>query len=369
MILLYKIFLKKRLIGLFVFFFLVNDSAGAQNIKINLDCIANTIVGIEKTGVKIMNEKDKLFEDTNRIKISSIRNAKYYTSLKEEGDYIDVTEDVLRDPYVKEAVKKNITKNKRKILTFLYKSDSFLVPGFISYVPEAENANLVFNIRGGYGSWGVFNPSEGSEYYKNTIVGTQYRGSLGEGKDEFGGSEVIDIFNLLKFLPSIELKIKKNISLRKRYIIGNSRGGMEVMLALSRFPEIGEFFNFVILSSPLYSIDDFCVARPDMYNKFKRDFELATENKKNIWLTQRAVISSLDKIKSNVPFLIFQGTKDFRVALSHGVSLYNDLSKSGHSVKYIEVKSAAHCLSNCINKYQLYEFWMNSMSEEDKESN
>ncbi len=60
-------------------------------------------------------------------------------------------------------------------------------------------------MRGGNRMFGLMHPAYAS--IKNyTVLTTTYRGGVSEGTDEFGGNEVNDVVNLVKYLPVIEEK-------------------------------------------------------------------------------------------------------------------------------------------------------------------
>ena len=62
------------------------------------------------------------------------------------------------------------------------------------------------------------------------MIGSQYRGNMGgEGKEEFGGSDVNDVLNLVPALSHVE---KADTTRMGMY--GWSRGGMMTYLALTK---------------------------------------------------------------------------------------------------------------------------------------
>lgn len=308
-------------------------------------------------------EKDFGFTDINRDKSnkaiieSSKHYAEYFKDLTLENNLIDVTEKVLNDEKVKVKTKAAIRKHNRRIVVFLYPSDGLMVPGFISYPKDSEKYNLIVNLRGGNRKFGIAPPYSMSSYGINNILSTQYRGSLGEGRDEFGGNDVNDVNNLINFIPNLEKRLNKKFTTRNKYLLGHSRGGMQAFLALARFTKLQEFFDKAILNAGSLDVGVSIKNRAKMREMFKSSFAL-TENNKDMWVNRRAAKYHIDKIKKNFPILIIQGTKDNRVSLEHGAPLYYLMKESGHNITYWEVKNATHCLMNCNDRLEIFDEWL-----------
>ena len=70
--------------------------------------------------------------------------------------------------------------------------DFFKITYLSDRLKVALNDNSIIRFLGEVASWGY------------VVVGSQYRGNAGgEGKEEFGGSDVNDILNLIPFLANI----------------------------------------------------------------------------------------------------------------------------------------------------------------------
>ena len=133
----------------------------------------------------------------------------------------DITEELLKSPYVKDPQKQSIQSSKRRILVFIYPSDGFKIKGLISFVPNPQNNPLLVVLRGGNKMFGILNPGSDlvcPEDY--TVISTMYRGGVSEGVDEFGGDDVNDVKNLMNFIPELENKIGINIQNQKAFLLG-----------------------------------------------------------------------------------------------------------------------------------------------------
>lgn len=293
----------------------------------------------------------------NSWSISSA-NAEYYKDLNKANDFLDVTERVLNDEDVSSSIKQFIIDYKRKIFVFLYPSDGLLVPAFLSYTPGAKDNSLIMFLRGGSKDFSVPHPAQFANFQQNNIIGTIYRGSVGEGKDDRGGDDVNDIYNLVKYINVIEHKTGHKITSKKKYMIGYSRGAMQMFLALIRFPELQEFFNKAISVSG--DIDPYITGKdlPRRVESFYKSFGLTKENEEN-WYKHRTAKYHIGKISKDLPILILQTTKDQKVSLKQGVELYNLMKESGHNVTYWEIKGGSHCMMNCTDRLEIFDKWLN----------
>ena len=307
-------------------------------------------------------EKDLTFHDDDLtssnesiIQISA-HNAKYYENLTPENNFVDITNQILQDQNVPDRMKANIQKYNKKLLVFVYPSDDFQVPGFVTYTPSSKS-DLVVYLRGGNSNFGIINPAFLAAYGNKTVLGTLYRGSVGPGKDEFGGAEVNDINNLVKFIPKIERHLKENFRAKHKYLVGESRGGMELFRAITKFTNLQKFFDKAISVSGAVDLESWSGERSRIHTMFQEKFGL-TEQNKDSWFRLRSAKYSIDKIRKDFPILILQGTNDQRTGLTGGVELFRMMQKSGHNITYWEIKDANHCLVNCRDKLNIINEWL-----------
>src|SRR5215204_1094287 len=110
----------------------------------------------------------------------------------------------------------------------VYLSDGLKVNGFISAPKKAGKYPAIIYNRGGNRSIGALADNQLIRFFGETsswgyvVVGSQYRGNMGsEGKEEFGGSDVNDVLNLIPLLSNIRQADTSRIGM-----FGWSRGGM-----------------------------------------------------------------------------------------------------------------------------------------------
>jgi dipeptidyl aminopeptidase/acylaminoacyl peptidase len=293
--------------------------------------------------------------DREKIMKFSAANYDYYKDVLYKSDFIDVTSKILNDENVKAGTKKNIKANQRRIIVFSYLSDNIRVPAFISYVPGTAKANLIVFLRGGYTNFGIPSPAAFSAFDQETIIGTLYRG-IGGGNDEFGGKEVVDVKNLIEFIPTLEKKFNQKFTTNKKYLLGMSRGGMEAFRVITEYPKLQQYFDRAILLSAVLDLELSVVERPEMLKMFQNKFGLTEENKQE-WFGLRSAKYHIDKIDRKFPILILQGTNDKRVGLKHGVELFQAMKKLDLNVNYWEASEATHCLGNCRDLIKILDNW------------
>lgn len=114
-----------------------------------------------------------------------------------------------------------------------YLSDGLKVVGFIWRPKDQGNRRLpliIFN-RGGNREFGKLTPWQAVRRYALegfVVIASQYRGNDGgEGREEFGGSDVRDVLNLVPLAESLG-----NIDTKNIFMLGWSRGGMMTYLAI-----------------------------------------------------------------------------------------------------------------------------------------
>lgn len=320
-----------------------------------LICTFNeTLIG--KTSNKLDEESRKL--DTENLKKLYCEYAKFY-EMPSDAEMRDITEELLKSPYVKDAQKLAIKNFNRRILVFTYPSDEFKIKGLISFVPEPQDNPLIVFLRGGNRIFGVVNP--GSDLMcpeKYTVISTMYRGGVSEGSDEFGGNDVNDVKNLINFIPELENKIGLKFQNQKMYLLGNSRGAMQMFLSLSRFPELQARFSKIVSLSGILNMHQFIASRPEMEEIFIKDFGLEKEVNEEEWISKRNPLLTVNHINQHLPILIIQGKDDNRVSLEEGYNMFYKLQSAGNNVTYLEIEGGKHCLLNITDRAKLILNWL-----------
>lgn len=311
----------------------------------------------------IAKEPHRLDDETRKHETETLKDlfseyAKFY-EMPSDVEIKDITEELLRSPYVKEERKQSIKILNRRILVFIYPSDGFKIKGLISYVDDCQNHPLLVLLRGGNRIFGILNPACDlmcpGQY---TVISTTYRGGVSEGMDEFGGHDVNDVRNLIDFIPELEKKLGMNFQNQKTFLLGGSRGGMEMFLALARFPELQTRFSKIVSLSGLLDIRRCIASRSDMEEMFIKDFGLEKGVNEEEWINKRDPLLTVNQISSQLPILIIQGTEDNRVSLEEGYQMVSKLQMAGKNVTYWEIEGATHCLSNIVDRTKLILDWL-----------
>lgn len=271
----------------------------------------------------------------------------------------EITQQVLQSSDTDHQVKKAISTLNRRIFVFQYPSDGLLIKGYLSLVPNPSSNPLLVLLRGGNRLFGLPHPaSDLSCCHPFNTLATLYRGGICEGKDEYGGRDVHDVFHLFQFIPFLEKKL--NISLGKHtYMLGTSRGAMQLFLSLARFPQLQESVTKAVSLSGLLDMELTLKDRPDLKQMFCEDYGLIEGSNEKEWLETRDPIQAVKSIRKDLPFLIIQGTADKRTSLEEGYHMLQKLQKRGHPVTYWEIQGGNHCLNNQKDRMAMIMDWLN----------
>lgn len=297
-------------------------------------------------------------EENQRILEISNQIAKFY-EMPEGVDLVEITDQILASPLLKDSRKETILAFQRRTFVFTYPSDGLKVKALISFTPGTRcNPTMVF-LRGGNRTFGVTSPGSDVMTYENyTVLAPTYRDGVSEGTDEFGGADVNDVKNLVDFIPQLEEKLGIAIQQERMYLMGGSRGGMQMFLALARFPELQDRFAKVVSLSGLLDIQESTTFREDMKKMFSEDFGYVEGVNDEEWISRRSAILAADLIKQELPILITQGTDDTRISLAEGYHMVEKLQARGCDVTYWEFDGGNHCLSNVPNYLKLIISWL-----------
>lgn len=187
----------------------------------------------------------RVYEDLQRYRTAKDR-AKYYQL--EDGNIQDITQKIILDESIPMSLKQPLIDGKRRVVIFKYLSGFNDVAGYFSYLTDAEHPLMIF-LRGGNGYFGIMRPNNAFSFLDGyNVVGTLYRGNIYGGIDEFGGEDVLDVENLIKFFPQLENFT--HVKLQAPYgMIGVSRGAMEMFIALSQLEFVKERVSHAIAVS------------------------------------------------------------------------------------------------------------------------
>ncbi len=292
-------------------------------------------------------ENKGLIEENKNIQTNFLKVKDLY-ELKENENWRDITEKVLKSYDTPQISKEAIANYRRRIFIFKYPSDNLWIKGFISFTPMPDTHPLLILYRWGNTDFALMNPGVVFATYKNyTVISSTLRGGISEGKDEFGGKDVDDMKNLFNYLPTLSKELGIDLHPHCVFMLGPSRGGMEMFLTLSRFPELQKHVNKIVSLSAILDLHQLIKDRPnDMKLMLENQFGLSKDHHEKQWITKRDPLESISKIEHTLPILIVQGTADPRISTKQSQHMVNLLQNSGHVVNYWEIKGGDHVLMN-----------------------
>lgn len=301
---------------------------------------------------------NQLADETELIKERSKRTAQFY-ELPDGVDILEITDKILASSFVKEARKKEILASGRRIFVFTYPSDGLQVKGYISFVSQPDKHPIIVQIRGGNQDFGLPSPASDIATLRNfTAISTTYRGGISDGQDEFGGADVNDVKNLIDYIPELERKLQINLNNDKLYMIGESRGGMQMFLALARFPELQKKITKIVSLSGILDLRMTIDDRQDMKELFIEDFGYVEGEDGEDWINARNPILQIKHLRPDLPILIIQTTEDLRIKLDEGHHFVSELDENGCNYTYWEIPDADHCMSNISDRMNLIANWL-----------
>lgn len=203
-----------------------------------------------------------------------------------------------------------------------YKSDGLKVTGFLAKPKEAGNYPIILFNRGGnrnYGQLLIAHAVDVLGKFANEgyiVAATNYRGNSGsEGKEEFGGADVKDIYNLAQCMQELTFTNSEKIGL-----FGVSRGAMMNYIALRKWPDL---FSTSVQIGGISDLELTAEHHPEIESVMKDLIPDYTTNRDAAVAARSAInwVSELPKI----PLLILHGNKDQHVYYDQSVQLADSL--------------------------------------------
>lgn len=204
-----------------------------------------------------------------------------------------------------------------------YLSDGLKISGLLVKPKKPGKYPCIIYNRGGSGNFGQL-----SFFHSTIILGdlaskgyiviaSNYRGNgKSEGREEFGGSDVNDVINLIDILKEIE-----EADIEKIGMYGWSRGGMMTYLALTQTDQI-DVACVGGANADLTQID-----RPNMESGVYAQYIPNYTTNKQVELEKRSAIFWVDKFPKNVPILLLHGNADWRVKSKNSLKLALEFEK------------------------------------------
>jgi len=224
-----------------------------------------------------------------------------------------------------------------------YKSDGLVVTGIL-VVPKAEGRFpvILFN-RGGNREFGRLGIREAtmmmaplaSEGY--VVVASNYRGNGGsEGLEEFGGSDVRDVLNLIPALEQIEQADRTRVGM-----LGFSRGGMMTYLALRQTDEL----RAAVVMSGVGDLFHWKEFRPEMEEFVFSELIPGYDEHPSQALEERSVVFWCDELDRTAPLLVVHGTADERVEYENAKRVADALTRHDHPFQFVTAVGDRHNLA------------------------
>lgn len=222
-----------------------------------------------------------------------------------------------------------------------YLSDGLKVKGYIAY-PKDDSKKypcVIWN-RGGIGNKGAIDSFTARGLFGqiaswgHVVFASQYRGNDGgEGKDEFGGSDVNDVLNLIPLANEI-----KNTHKEKWGIEGWSRGGMMTYLALTKTDR----FKCAIVNGGIANLR--CSSDESPFMRRLYEVTLGKHKEKEFYekCESRSIVKFADKISKKTQLLIIHGTNDERVLPHDSIDLSYELLKLKIPFRLVMLEGGDH---------------------------
>jgi dipeptidyl aminopeptidase/acylaminoacyl peptidase len=224
----------------------------------------------------------------------------------------------------------------------LYDSDGLAVSGLFAQPQEVVTAGhplLIYN-RGGnkeFGKLTVLSVIRSMAPFARKgylVFASNYRGNDGgEGEEEFGGSDVNDVMNLLEIARQHEGFDGKNA-----YMLGHSRGGMMTYMALRRSAKVNAAISLAGMADIWQSGKD----RPEMEEKVYRHLIRSQGASREMDYKNRSALCWPEEIY--VPLLLLHGSADEAVGVGHSERLAAALAAAGRTAELHIYPNGNHAL-------------------------
>ena len=213
------------------------------------------------------------------------------------------------------------------IQRFIYDSDDMEVTGFAAYPKQidgklpviiwnrgGDNKSglidnfLAFGLLGEIANWGYL------------VLASQYRND-----DEFGGSDINDVINLIDLADDFDFCDSDKLGME-----GWSRGGMMTYLALTLTDKI----RCAVIISGIADLQRNSKSINIFSNKLLEKINSKDEIKVNEQLIKRSAVHFVNNISKNTSVLLIHGTNDKKVSYLDSKEMYEKLRFYNQKGKY-----------------------------------
>ena len=229
---------------------------------------------------------------------------------------------------------------KVEVYRMRYLSDGLEVVGFV-VKPKGDDVKypvLIFN-RGGNREYGKIEDStltylaylSASGY---VVVASQYRGNDGgQGREEFGGSDINDVLNLIPLVESLPF-----VAPDKIVMLGYSRGGMMTYIAITKTDRVKAAAVVGGVSNLIQMYDE----REQAMKQVCIDLVGGTPQVKEAEYEKRSAYFWAEKI--DTPVLILHGEDDWRVNVTQAEKLAERLKELGKTYELVTYPGGDHVI-------------------------
>ena len=267
------------------------------------------------------------------------------SAFSQNGKLVEQTEYTLADTSISKirVINGGIDTVLNKVITYgiTYQSDGLKVKGYL-VMPKAKGVYpcIIYN-RGGNRDAGALTDGQIGRIMAEVaswgyiVVGSQYRGNMGgEGKEEFGGSDVNDVLNLIPLLANLQQADTSRIGM-----YGWSRGGMMTYLALTKTNRI----KAAVVGSGAADAFIQTRKRPEMDSVFAQLIAGYYLNRDSA-LKSRSAVYWADKICKTTPLFLLSGGADWRVSPEEQFEMIKKLYEVNHPFRYAFFEGGQHSL-------------------------
>ena len=230
-----------------------------------------------------------------------------------------------------------------KVYRITYLSDGLKVKGFLAEPTKPGRYPSIIYNRGGNREFGKINVGQLLFHVVNmarwgyVVVASQYRGNDGgEGQEEFGGSDVDDVLNLLPLLEQVPSADTSRIGM-----FGGSRGGLMTYLALTRTDRIKAAVVLAGMTDAVRSIAE----RPEMGTKVYAEVMPGYEANPDSVLATRSPVQWAERLCPITPVLLLHGTADWRVSPRDAMDMADRLFEIKRPFRMVLFEGGDHSLS------------------------
>ena len=224
-----------------------------------------------------------------------------------------------------------------------YASDGLAVRGYMAYPRGAEGLPAVIFNRGGNREFGALTELRAARILARiaswgyVAVASQYRGNAGgEGREEFGGSEIADVLNLIPLLERAPEADGDRIGM-----YGWSRGGLMTYLALARTERLAAAIVGAGVTDSFATVEE----RPEMEEHVYSELVPGWPESRQAALAARSPIRWVEELAESTPILLLHGSSDWRVHPSQALRMATALYESKRPFRFVFFEGGDHGLS------------------------